>query len=196
MPAYNPEVPIHSFMNSIDFGFANKIGLSTNDIQHIQNTILPLRVDTLPDDKSNHAKITMGGRGDMIPFYDKSLVSIVTETTAYMDAIAETEKTFKPIIFKQPFIIVGAPKSIQHLKDKGYKTFSKWFDESYDNIIDHHQRLITIGNLCIEIKNWSRDKKKQFIEETQEIVEYNYKHFQNVYSNRIDTFWTGLLNNA
>jgi hypothetical protein len=196
IPAYNPEVPIYSFTDSVDMSFCNKIGLTLGDVHTLQNSILPLRVDDLPTDKNNHSEITMGNRGNLIQFYDKSLISVVTETNAYMDAIAETEKTFKPIIFKQPFIIVGGAKSLHYLRNKGYKTFSNWFDESYDNITDHHQRLIAIGNLCVEIKNWSRDKKKQFIEETQEIVEYNYKHFQNVYSNRIDTFWTGLLNNA
>ena len=195
LPAHNPEVPIHSFTSNVDFNFCNKIGLTGAEIQTLQNSILPLRIDTLPEDRSNHSNMTMGNRGNLTQFYDKSLISIVTETNAYTDAIAETEKTFKPIIFKQPFIIVGAPKSLQSLKNKGYKTFSKWFDESYDDIEDHHHRLITIGNVCKEITNWSRDKKKTFIEETQEIVEYNYKHFQNVYSNRIDNFWWSLLKN-
>jgi hypothetical protein len=193
--SYNPESPTNSFINSVDQSFCNRIGLSMDEVNRLQHSMLPLQIDLSVSDTDSHSKMLIGSRGELTKFYDKSLVSIVTETNAYTDIISETEKTFKPIVFKQPFILIGAPKSLENLKTKGYKTFSNWFDESYDNIVDHHQRMITIGNVCTQIKNWSRDKKKAFIEETQEIVDYNYSHFQNVYSNRIDNFWLNILTN-
>jgi hypothetical protein len=43
-----------------------------------------------------------------------------------------TEKTFKPIKHGQPFVIVGAPGSLQALRNLGYRTFDHAIDNSYD----------------------------------------------------------------
>ena len=32
-----------------------------------------------------------------------------------------------------PFILLGQPYTLKHLKDKGFETFSEVIDESYDN---------------------------------------------------------------
>ena len=42
-----------------------------------------------------------------------------------------TEKTYKPIAFMQPFILVAAAGSLRHVQDMGFKTFNEFWDESY-----------------------------------------------------------------
>ena len=59
-------------------------------------------------------------------------LNIVTETLFNADSIFLSEKTYKPIYMCQPFIIFGNPNSLKKLKELGYKTFDKWWDESYD----------------------------------------------------------------
>jgi hypothetical protein len=73
-------------------------------------------------------------------YYKKSLINIIQETYFYSPEIHLTEKTFKPIVFKQPFIMIGAKGSLQHLKDLGFKTFNDFWDESYD-MQDDSQRM-------------------------------------------------------
>jgi hypothetical protein len=51
-----------------------------------------------------------------------------------------TEKTFKPIKHGQPFVIVGAPGSLQALRDLGYRTFDHVIDNSYDLELDNTLR--------------------------------------------------------
>jgi hypothetical protein len=56
--------------------------------------------------------------------------------------IVMTEKVWKPIIYMHPFIVLGSVYTLKNLKKLGYKTFPEFFDESYDEIEDHRERLI------------------------------------------------------
>lgn len=194
-PERNPETP-RSFIESVDMNFCQQLNISVEELHHLQQNILPvLKIDKLSSDHTRHAEMTMEIGHSMEPFYKSTMISVVTETHAYQYAIAETEKTFKPIKYKQPFILVGAPKSLHYLRNKGYKTFSNWFDESYDDINDHRGRVMAIANLCKEIDSWDRDKKARFIAETNEIVEHNFEVFKNAHKNIPLNFWDSLGNN-
>ena len=41
----------------------------------------------------------------------------------------------------QPFIFLAEPKMLEFVKSLGYKTFSKWIDESYDDALDDVTRM-------------------------------------------------------
>lgn len=70
---------------------------------------------------------------------------IVTETyftdekTLYL-----TEKTIRPILRLQMFIIVGSPFTLRFLKSRGFQTFAPYIDESYDEISDPIERMAAI----------------------------------------------------
>ena len=62
---------------------------------------------------------------------------LVTETVAGDDHhghVFLTEKTFKPILLKMGFVIAGRMGVLKKLRDLGFKTFSDYWDESYDTI--------------------------------------------------------------
>ena len=89
--------------------------------------MLPMSADNLNTDEHNDHTMSV----DYL--FTDSYWNIVMET--YLDAtdgVFLTEKTFKPIKYGQPFIILGTVNSLTHLKEQGYKTFSPWIDESYD----------------------------------------------------------------
>ncbi len=182
LPEKNPETP-ESFIQSVDRNFSDRLNISDTELTYIQNNILPLRVDKLAEDHTRHAEMTMEIGHSTEHLYRSTMISVVTETHAYQYAIAETEKTFKPIKYKHPFILVGAPKSLHYLKKKGYKTFSNWFDESYDEIDNHRDRIVAIANLCKEIDSWDRSKKQQFMIETTDVLNHNFEVFTHVYTN-------------
>jgi hypothetical protein len=73
-----------------------------------------------------------------LKFY-QSYLHITIETT--MTHIFFSEKTFKPIKYFQPFVLIGAAGSLKKLKEFGYKTFENYIDEGYDNIIDNQERI-------------------------------------------------------
>jgi len=78
-----------------------------------------------------------------------SYVSLVSETSVEVNEIFQTEKIFKPIVTLHPFIVLASPGFLKQMKKFRYKTFSKWFDESYDLEIDLDTR---IGMIVKEIK--------------------------------------------
>jgi hypothetical protein len=116
---------------------------------------------------------------DPYRFYDESLIHVVSETNFESDAIHITEKTIKPIMFKQPFIIIGPQGSLRYLKEMGFKTFSHIWDESYDSIYNPHQRMSMIVSLINEIAKASPEEKMNIARSAQEVVEYNFEHLKN-----------------
>ena len=95
---------------------------------------------------------------------------LVTETVAADDHhghVFLTEKTFKPILLKMGFVIAGRMGVLKKLRDLGFKTFSDYWDESYDTIDwwpDRRDALVkTIEDIILDDVHVPLD-----------ILEYNY----------------------
>jgi hypothetical protein len=66
--------------------------------------------------------------------YGASRVNVVLETTVYdVKNPFLTEKTWKALAHCRPFVILGDTNCISTLKEKGFKTFGNFCDESYDS---------------------------------------------------------------
>lgn len=107
----------------------------------------------------------------------KSFINLVTETVFYGDSLHLTEKIFKPIICKQPFILVSTPKNLSYLKSYGFQTFDKWVDESYDNEMNNDTRIKMIVSELKRLSKLSMDRLRKMQTEMQEVLNYNYNHF-------------------
>lgn len=120
-----------------------------------------------------------------IDVYDKSFCSIVTESEFYSGTIGYsyksiflTEKTIKPILNFQPFVIAGGCGILSKLKEMGFKTFSNWWDESYDNEEDDIKRLNKIIETVKYINSFSNQKIFDIYKEIIPILEHNYNVFK------------------
>jgi hypothetical protein len=107
--------------------------------------------------------------------HNSTFVNIVTETMYNNESIFLTEKIYKPIYMCQPFILFGNPYSLKKLKEYGFKTFDKWWDESYDEETDLNLRLKKITKVLHEIASWDFDKCHQITIEMEEVLVHNYK---------------------
>lgn len=105
--------------------------------------------------------------------YESTFVSIVTESLVFEDTLFISEKTWKPIYVGHPFIIYGNRHTLKYLKSLGYKTFDKWWDESYDDEIDDNIRLSKIVKIIEELKKIHPEKLIQMREEMVELLEWN-----------------------
>lgn len=112
-----------------------------------------------------------------IPREVDALWNIVTETVFYYDKLHLTEKIFKPIVSKQPFMLLAAPGNLAYLKSYGFKTFDGIIDESYDNIVDNDARIDAVAAQLAWYCNLSQEEKQRVIERLTPIVEYNFQHF-------------------
>ena len=113
------------------------------------------------------------------------LFHIVTETIFYDEKLHLTEKIFKPIVARRPFILVGAPGNLAYLKSYGFRTFDRWIDESYDLEQDPDQRLVKIVNEIDKLCKLSEWELVQMYNEMQEILEYNFQWFYNGFREQI-----------
>lgn len=117
-------------------------------------------------------------------FYENSYFSVVSETTFYHREYTQnsrfiTEKTFKAIAMKHPFLLVTIPHSLQVLKRLGYKTFSPWIDESYDTELNDNKRMFMIVKEIERLSNLPPDQFNEFIDNCAEICEHNYQLLRN-----------------
>ena len=112
-------------------------------------------------------------------FYN-SYLHIVAET--YQDYSIDrsffSEKIFKPIMFMQPFVIVGEAFALQNLKSLGYATFDKFIDESYDTITNNEQRMYACIKSAKDFFNKPSKELDNILIEMLPILTHNICHLQ------------------
>jgi hypothetical protein len=102
---------------------------------------------------------------------------IVTETVFYYDKLHLTEKIFKPIVSKQPFMLLASPGNLAYLKSYGFKTFDSVIDESYDSVQDPDLRIEAVVKQLYWYCNLTPDEKTDIIQQLEPIIEHNFHHF-------------------
>ncbi len=156
----------------------------TEDDVKQANSHLPLILDN-----TNFNSYPMENTVDAVEsYYENSLINIVSETFFFDKPIHITEKTFKPIAFKQPFIMIGSHGSLRHVKDLGFKTFSEFWNEDYDLIQDNEIRMLAVLKIVEEVANWSEEKKIDFTNNVKDIVEYNFNHLRTMKDFEMEQF--------
>ena len=145
--------------------------LSIKAIDHIKLHLpsTPLIID--------NEKVLGSASADIPRCTNDSLWHIVTETVFYYDKLHLTEKIFKPIAMKQPFMLLGAVGNLAYLKSYGFKTFDGIIDESYDTIVDNDARTEAVVAQIAWYCALSAEEKRSVIEAIAPIVEYNFHHF-------------------
>jgi len=134
------------------------------------NVRLPLMIDN----GSGHA-----AKSHQIDLWDQannSLIHVVTETVYNGNKNHLTEKTFKPIVMQQPFIIQSCRGSLEYLRRYGFKTFGEFWDESYDELPDE-TRTVAIGQLMQDINLMSQKEKASLQSAVSNTVKHNYEWF-------------------
>ena len=170
-----------------------------NSAMHITHTLqdhLLYQLNIQPEDKNRFVSklpLVLDGENDVNqmcqdfndatrPFYQNSLVSLVSETNFLENEVSLTEKSFKPFKEKHPFITVGVNGTLQALRDMGFITFGAFWDESYDNIINPSERMAAILNICKDIATWDNAKVIDFRRRVKPILDHNYEILKIEYS--------------
>ena len=129
-------------------------------------------------------------------FQDTTFCYIVTETDAdneYTTTISEldneihlnnnlfchlTEKTSRALSSGMPFIIVSHAGSLKLLKKFGFKTFDKWWDESYDDLLNWDARKFTIQDVITYLNSLSLEKCSEMYKEMIPNLIHNRKLYE------------------
>lgn len=83
-----------------------------------------------------------------------------------------TEKTYKAIAGRHPFMLYAASGSLELLKSQGFETFNNLFDETYD-LVDFEEKLKIIKT------NIDNFEKQSYNTETLAKIDHNYQRFYN-----------------
>jgi hypothetical protein len=139
-------------------------------MEYPRDLTLPLMIDR----EKNHANDS-----HRIGFWSQAMTSfahVVTETVYDDHRIHLTEKIFKPIVLQQPFLLVGSKGGLKYLKEYGFRTFDKIWDESYDDLPEL-QRLLAVADICEKINSWNQDELMEAQYAVKDIVEHNHAWF-------------------
>lgn len=115
----------------------------------------------------------------------------ITIGTKDEDYVLISEKVYRAIYNKTPFLIFAKPNVLKYLKALGYKTYDSLVDESYDDIIDWQERAQFIANELAKFCKLSDADKDAWYAEASKIAEYNYNFLMDdnnvprVYYNRL-----------
>jgi hypothetical protein len=114
-----------------------------------------------------------GYRAEYKEPYEKSYITIVAETIFKEKYNYISEKTWKPIAHQHPFIMVGRPGILKYLKEIGFKTFSPFIDESYDDEPNTEKRFKMIVDEIKRLDSLSMGELDNIIKSLNEVLEHN-----------------------
>ena len=106
-----------------------------------------------------------------------SFVFLVTETCYFQTKTHLTEKIFKPIVLRMPFLLLGCAHNLKYLRSYGFQTFGDFWSESYDDIEDPIQRLQAVVKIIKDLSALNRDQQQQMLLDMRPILEHNYQLF-------------------
>jgi len=126
-------------------------------------------------DAKNYPRYGMDQDITEMPYVD-TVCSIVSETNDNDTDVFMTEKIWKPIMAQHVFVVHGNHLYLQKLREMGFKTFSSYFDESYDLENDRDKKIDVIASLCKHLKtvNW-----QDIYRQTIALRQHNYDTFFN-----------------
>lgn len=121
---------------------------------------------------------------NLLSEYKNFFCEIVCETFFTGDTFFMTEKIYRPIIAKRPFLVQGPVNFLKNLRSLGFKTFSHWWDEGYDE--DPADARYPTFKVNIDyIANQSDSTIQSWYNEMQPILEHNYQVLQTLTDQKI-----------
>lgn len=88
---------------------------------------------------------------ELVKFYENIFVDVVCETCSSGDVFFLTEKFWRAVATKTPFILQGAQHTLKRLRQLGFKTFDRWWDEGYDEdpyLYSHNEIQKSIASIA------------------------------------------------
>ena len=107
----------------------------------------------------------------------ESMIYHVTETVAAGYKQHFTEKIFKPICMRMPFVLTGTAGALKYLQGYGFQTFEDVWDESYDLVDNDYERYEAVAKLLKSIDALNNNDKEDIFTKCIPIIQHNYQHF-------------------
>jgi len=198
----NPFIKKFMCLNGVDRNYRKLIYDFIHEKNIVDNTFLsftPTELDNqrhttigdnwdFPFNNDNiHKKFNYRNRKHISNVYNLSFCNIITETqfnTTIEKSMQITEKTDKSFTTLQPFVLVSTTYSIKRLHEYGFKTFDKWWDESYDLEEDNSVRMQKLFNVIEYINSFSLEELTEIYNDMKPILIHNFELSLNMWNNQ------------
>ena len=178
---YNPTIEFHQ----------NNLGLDqlveTYGVSALPQAIRLLANSPVVTDEKVPYPILSEHHNNLYKEYNNFLVDIVCETYYNGNTFFPTEKTWRPIMLLTPFIVQGPQWYLLRLRDLGFQTFDRWWDEGYaEDPADHqpHEIVKVIDSLAEK----SMQELNTMYQEMKPILQHNKKRFMELTSKDFEIF--------
>ena len=161
-------VPLKNFSETV----RQKIIKGTDELQRKKLEWDIAQVSTLSDVHIAE-EVSPEAMYNNIQAYNDTFVSLSTETRYASPMPYFSEKTFKSFYAYRPFILLAPPRTLQLVRDLGFRTFGDFWDESYDEELDHAKRLEKVYKVVTKILATPEVRLKQMLIEMEEILVHN-----------------------
>lgn len=118
-------------------------------------------------------------KGKFIDLYKEFFLEVVSETYYSGNSFFLTEKIFRPILLKTPFIVQGPKFFLKNLSKLGFKTFDKWWDEGYSKD-PYNWQPTEIIKVLNTISQFDQKKINQILQEMQPVLIHNQQTLLNL----------------
>ena len=117
------------------------------------------------------------------PYYRDVFLDVINETRFGQPTGNFSEKVFQAVQFMKPFVLVAPPKTLEYVKSLGFKTFDKYWDESYDNETDHGERMAKIFNTIDSIIEKPIEELRSMYDDMLPILQHNLEVYKENFVN-------------
>jgi len=109
--------------------------------------------------------------------YQDSYINVVTESHI-RGSVMFSEKIWKAVMNLQPFVVVGQPGYLRELRRRGFRTWSWFVDESYDDIVDCDERVDVVCREINRLLSLSLTCIRDLYIESWDDLIHNYRLFR------------------
>lgn len=154
----------------------------TIDLDFLQN--LKNCKDSIFQHTNSYYPIQHPSNLNLLQYYSDIFVDIVVEPNVHGQCFLATEKLWRPILARRPFIVLSNQNYLHNLRKLGFKTFNDFWSEDYD----HHSensRILEIQKILEIISTYTTDQLHKILIDMKEILDYNYQIFASLTPQKI-----------
>lgn len=165
---YNRDVDFHRPHCGVDELMNQNVELTVLDQVSKLLQASPITVDSIIEEYPMLSPAHL----NIAKVYHNFFCEIVCETYFSGTSFYPTEKIWRPIMLKTPFIVHGPKNYLTNLKRLGFKTFEQWWPEGYSEDPPEYQ-IIEILKIIEDLSAKSTTELETMYQEMQPILEHN-----------------------
>jgi hypothetical protein len=113
-------------------------------------------------------------------YYTKQVIGGERQAPSFI-----TEKVYKAIACKKPFLMFATPFMLEDLRSMGFKTFGPYINEEYDYVEDNDKRIELLVGEIERINNLSQDEYIELLQGCESIAQENLNKLKQIKENKI-----------